>query len=187
MSRWIASSLRIGLIGFVSVSFIAISANAATISPFTDHTGEAHSRATHVGEYLEGAILTLANLTRSDFSGSDLTDALLDGANLERITMTGADLTGADLMGALASRGNFTDVDFSGANMEGADFSLAIFTGASFTGATYDAFTVFDAAFDPVAAGMNFIPEPNTASLVALGLLGLASYRRRISRSIHRG
>jgi hypothetical protein len=179
MPRWIFSMLCLALFGLVALPALPASAN--TISPFTDHTGEDHSRDDHAGEYLEGAILSLANLSRSDFSGADMTDVLLDGANLERINMTGTDLSGADLSGAFASRAQFSGANLSGADLTGADLSLAQFTGAS-----YDAFTLFDPGFNPVAQGMNLIPEPSAASLVALGLLGLGLARRRASRTVLR-
>ena len=38
--------------------------------------------------------------------------------------------------------------------------------------------TLFPNGFDPVAVGMVLVPEPTTASLLALGLLGLAMRRR---------
>ena len=95
-----------------------------------------------------------ANLSNADLSDADLSGADLSGANLFNVNLDGADLTGANLtnvLGLITSIGDaFYDIN------------------TDFSGTT----------FDPVAAGWTFVPEPNTALLMSLGLAGLAATRR---------
>ena len=105
------------------------------------HADGANLREIDMAErYLQGVVLTGANLyaasfkrTRmtnanlrrtdlrwADFERAKLKDALLDGANLE-----GADLGGVDLAGASLRRANLTGVNFNGVHLSGTDLSGA--------------------------------------------------------------
>jgi len=165
---------RIVVMGLAAALLGAGPAAAGTINPFGNHVGEDHSRDVHANRYLEGANLTRSDRSRRDFSGADMTDVILEGANLERIDMIGTNLTGANLTNVFAERADFSGADLTGAILTGGDFDLAIFTGA-----TYDAATEFSLGFDPVALGMNLIPEPHTATLLGLGLAALTLAARR--------
>ena len=66
--------------------------------------------------------------------------------------------------------------------MFGVDFTDTVNLGAAdFTGAFYDATTVIDGTIVDLAI-MIFVPEPNSGSLLLLGLALLAQARRRRSR-----
>ena len=79
-------------------------------------------------------------------------------------------LAGADLLGA-----TLTNAALTGAILANA---IGLFT--TFGSAFYDLNTDFTGtAFDPVAAGWRLVPEPGTALLMGLGLVGLASRRQR--------
>ena len=116
--------------------------------------------------------------------GADLNLAALSLANL-----AGANLSGADLFRASLVEADLTGANLSGAHMRGAILFFADLSGANLTNAIlpqgpshfvfYSASTSFGVtSFDPVAAGWTLIPEPGTATLLSLGLLGLAMRRR---------
>ena len=65
---------------------------------------------------LNGAMLTLANLSHSDFRW-----AVLGGAGMTRCNLTGADLSHADLSAALLNDALIMDTDLSYANLQDAD------------------------------------------------------------------
>ena len=152
---------------------------------------------------LSGAELENANLSNADLSNADLTFAFLPLAILGDANLGGADLTNALLSYAILRDANLTNADLSGAELYGTNLGGAILTGANLTDATYlgratylgtnsgsayyNAETDFTNAwhlapggvlFDPVAAGWTFVPEPSTALLLGIGMMGLGMRRR---------
>ena len=150
---------------------------------------------------LSGALLTFADLYSASLYGADLSDAILTNAvlhsvELADVNLTGADLSGADLngvylLGANMSYANLTNanlhsaelaaVNLTGAYLLGADLTDADLTDAFLYGALYNDQTVFTnthLSFDPIAAGMSYVPVPAAAWLFGSALVGLGLVRR---------
>ena len=153
----------------------------------------------YTGNNLEpSANLSNASLPFADLTGANMSDTILHGANLSNANLGGADLSGASLWGADVhyadlSGANLTYLDLFNTNLTDSDLSGADLTNAYYLGASngspyYDAETDFTDAwydgtggsilFDPVAAGWTLVPEPSTALLLAIGLVGLTGRRR---------
>ena len=119
-----------------------------------------------------------------DLSHSDLTGGYLYYANLSLSDLTGATMTNADLENVF-----LYNVKLFSTNLTGIlNWSTATWSGAKYSLNAKDnsgnpiADTIFPTGMDQAwrdAAGMVAVPEPTTALLIGLGLVGL-SIRRRV-------
>lgn len=198
---------RIAMLSIATLSWsLTLDSNPALATPlaaFGDHTGEDHSFDNHGNSYLEGIILDDAILRSTRFRNSNLVDsflrsAILDGSDLRNADLTGADLTGASMLDVGARNATFTNATLDGVSFTTGDIRNASFVGASllgadlssltnanradFTGAFFDVDTILAPGMDTSA--MTFIPEPSSAVLLLLGLVGLEIYGRRFARRV---
>ena len=146
-------------------------------------------RVSFVGATLNGAILRARFTDGANFSGASLVNAELRGMEGTGVIFADADFSGVDLDDSFFYFSDFRNVNFAGADLgeftaedsdfRGADLSAAVDIGLGFR-SLYDSATRFPAGFNPQAAGMIFIPEPNTVSLLLAGslLVGLLPRKR---------
>ena len=103
---------------------------------------------------------------------------VINGCTIEPYTScVSADLTFANLTDADLSGANLFFAYLIDANLTGVDLSFTNLINANLSGALYNDQTVLD--FDPVAAGMSYVPVPAAAWLFGIALLGLGLVRRR--------
>jgi uncharacterized protein YjbI with pentapeptide repeats len=172
--------LSLGLLGFVAA------ANASTLTAGGNYAGTSHVNENHQNQNLTNIILDAATLTGTNFRNTIFDGGSLVGANLSNSATTatnlrGASFVGANLTNATLVNANLNTTSFAGANLSGANFSGATNGDtANWAGATYDASTVLPTGLSAAQlASMTFVAEPSTASLLALGLGGLALFGRR--------
>jgi uncharacterized protein YjbI with pentapeptide repeats len=184
--------LFLGATLLVATLIAPLTALAGPLFAFGDHRGEDHSNDDHRNENLESinlsnatlqstdfrnttlrnAILTSADLVNADLRGTDLSNANLRGADLTGTNARGTDFSNATLDGAVFTAGDVRNTNFTGASLLGADLSvLSNADRADFTGARYNAFTLLAPGID--TSTMTLVPEPSSAALLLLGLIGL--------------
>ena len=145
-----------------------------------------------------GLTLSFAYMTGVNVSHSNMEYVALDSAYLNNADLSSVNLRFSDLRYAYLKNSLFINADLSKADLRYCDFDKAVFRGANLSGANlsiapnwnkcdfyhalYDEVTQFPASFDPVSAGMIFIPEPASFLLVVAGAINIACIKKRRSR-----
>lgn len=138
---------------------------------YEDHSGENHSNETLDGIDLSFGSFASSNLRNSSFIAAVFVETDFSGSN-----MSGVNLQNADLTDAIFSSGtNLRDADLTSAILIGIDLTGVNVGNAIFVGASYDSSTIL--TFDPVAAGMVYVPEMSPLALITSGLLILAALK----------
>ena len=98
--------------------------------------------------------------------------------NAKALVVNGCTIeAGTSCVSADLSYANLTFADLTNANLSAADLTYADLYNANLSGALYNDQTVLD--FDPVAAGMSYVPVPAAAWLFGSALVGLGLVRRQ--------
>ena len=175
--RWFGVAMLAGFVLLGAVSGASASSyqmiDGTIVDPIQSRNG---GDSVYSGNNLEpSADLVYAGLAYADLSSADLSNADLSHANLSNASLSYSNLSSTLLYSA----------DLSGT----ASWLWATWTGAKYSLNAVDNAgnpipdTIFPAGMDQAwrdAAGMIPVPEPGTALLVGLGLIGLG-VRRRVS------
>jgi len=166
------------LVGLALLAFQPTSgASASTISAGSFIQFEIHSNENHSSQTLDGIDLSFGsfdstNLMSSSLIGGIFVQTIFTDANMQFVDLTNADLTDAVFNSGTILR----NADLTGANLVGVDLTGVNVQNAIFIGALYDATSILP--FNPVAAGMVVIPEQSPMTLMAFGLMMLATLKR---------
>jgi uncharacterized protein YjbI with pentapeptide repeats len=122
-----------------------------------------------------------ANLTSTIMRNGDFSGAIFTGATFSATQMRDSNFTGAVFDGVTLNAINVRGANFSGASFLGADLTGATnWSLADWTGVAYNASTILPVGMDPNAEGMTLVvAEPQAATLLGLGLVGLALFGAR--------
>ncbi len=116
------------------------------------------SKTDFTGSNLRGAFMNWSNLCQTIFEDANLITSYMSNAHLResilvRARLNGASLDNANLIFADLSSTDVWGADFKGANLIGAICKFDRYDKAEFEGAIYDDRTVWPEGFDPVAKG----------------------------------
>jgi hypothetical protein len=174
--------LVLALLGVAAFAFQPSSdAQALPLVAGMSYQYEDHSAENHSGEILDAIDLSFGsfagtNLMNSSFISAVFVETNFSGSNLSNVNLQNADLTDAIFSPAV----NLRDSDLSGAILVGIDLTGVNVRNAIFVGATYDSTTIL--TFDPVGAGMVYVPEMSPLTLIMFGLLIFAALKRKEHR-----
>lgn len=147
-------------------------------------------RVLFIGATLDRAILHTHLAGGANFSGASLVNAELRGMEGMGVIFSDADLSGVEMDDAFFVFSDFRNVNFTGADLgeftaedsdfRGADLSLSTNIDTLFFRSVYDSSTRFPPGYDPQGAGMVFVPEPMTGTLLLLGVAFAGAQRNGI-------
>jgi len=167
--------LLVGLALFASQP--ASDASASTIIAGSFIQFEIHSNENHSFQTLDGIDLSFGSFDSTNLMSSSLIAGIFVQTIFTNANMQDVDLTDADLTDAVFNSGTILrNADLTGANLVGIDLTGVNVQNAIFIGALYDATSILP--FDPVAAGLVLIPEQSPITLMAFGLMMLATLKR---------
>jgi hypothetical protein len=179
-------SVILALLGVAAVAFqpssdVHASPLVAGMSyQYEDHAGQNHSNETLAGIDLSFGSFASSNLRNSSFIAAVFVETDFSGSN-----MGGVNLQNTNLTDAIFSSGtNLRDADLTSATLIGIDLTGVNVRNAIFVGASYDATTIL--TFDPVAAGMVYVPEMSPLTLIMSGLLILAALKHKAPHDLKR-
>jgi hypothetical protein len=144
-------------------------------------------RVLFIGATLDRALLRTQFTDGANFTGASLVNAELRGMGGTEVVFADADLSGVEMDDSFFHFSDFRNVNFAGADLgeftaedsdfRGADLSSAVNMDSLFFRSVYDSSTHFPSGYDPQGAGMIFVPEPTTATLLLLGFMFAGGFR----------
>jgi hypothetical protein len=151
-------------------------AHASPLVAGMSYQYEDHSAENHSDEILDGIDLSFGsfadtNLRNSSFIAAVFVETDFSGSNMRGVNLQNANLTDAVFSAAT----NLRDADLTSATLIGINLTGVNVGNAIFVGATYDSTTIL--TFDPVGAGMVYVPEMSPLTLIMLGLLIFATLK----------
>jgi Pentapeptide repeats (8 copies) len=151
-------------------------------------------RVLFIGATLDRALLRTQFTDGANFTEASLVNADLRGMGGTGVIFTDANLSGVDMDDSFFYFSDFRNVNFAGADLgeftaedsdfRGADLSAAINIDTLFPRSVYDSNTRFPSGYDPQGAGMTFVPEPASVSLLVASLIFAGFLRARVRAGV---